>query len=1188
MTVITIREAEGHGRNAELHFEHGETFPLTIQDPFIPEEEQRLAWYFEEHLRFPFTNQDIAAQAAASIRSYGEALFNQVFADRRAYARYQTIIAAGLENLLIEIAGGPEFHRLHWEALWDPDLPAPLAVQAPLLRRNLQVQPVPAALRPSPTINLLLVTARPGEAADVGYRTIARPLVETVQNAGLRVQVDLVRPGSYRALQDHLEQAQDRHGSGYYHVVHFDTHGALLTWEQFKALIENKADPDAEKAPANNLIYNARYGRADLKEYTGVRAFLSLDGPVAGQPDLVEAGELAELLLQHQVPIVVLNACQSGMQVGDRETSLASRLVAAGVQMALAMSYSITVSAAQILIQKLYETLFAGGDLAQAACRGRLELRSRKGRRAYFNQSIDLEDWLLPVVYQNQAQRLQTRDFTPPESQAYYERQARRYTAPPTTYRFVGRDLDVLRIEKRLLERNNILLLRGMGGAGKTTLLHHLAAWWAATGFIEQAFYFAWDQKAWTRQMILDEIARSILPPGEFERSFLPLSEAAQQALLAERLRSRRFLLVLDNLESVTGSHLAVRNTLEPAERQALHSLLQSLRGGNTLALLGSRAGEAWLAPGTFEDEVYELHGLDPEAASDLADLVLARANALRRRQDPDLERLLRLLAGFPLAIQVALANLARQSPGEVLAALQAGDQAIDFQGEQKTESILRSIDYAFGGLEPGVQGLLACLAPFSGVYYTGLNDSYPKALRRQPALAGLPFERWTRVLLEAQDWGLLGPHPQAPGFLALQPTLPYFLRARLSAPEQAGFKAAVEAAYRQVYDGYAGEIFQLTQSKKAQEKQTGLAFASLEYENLLQAVELALAAQASIWEPYRALSVYLDAAQQHRRGLALAEKVLRVLEGYPPDLLRGPLGAELVGVIYDIAQRQLETQQYAEAERAYRKALALLQGLDIYEEKQKAFLSAGIYHQLGMAAQEQRRWEQAEDHYQKALEIKIESGNRYNQAKTYHQLGIVAQEQRRWDQAEAHYQKALEIKIESGDRHSQAATYHQLGMVAQAQRRWEQAEAHYQKALQIYIDFDDRYEQAGTYHQLGIVAQEQRRWEQAEAHYQKALEIYIDFGDRYEQAGTYGQLGLLAEEQGRVHQAQQHLLKCLEIFVEFNDLFSVELAMRNLGRLWRQSGDASLPAAAGQVLGLTPVQVEALWRKMEEGEEAG
>jgi len=67
-----------------------------------------------------------------------------------------------------------------------------------------------------------------------------------------------------------------------------------------------------------------------------------------------------------------------------------------------------------------------------------------------------------------------------------------------------------------------------------------------------------------------------------------------------------------------------------------------------------------------------------------------------------------------------------------------------------------------------------------------------------------------------------------------------------------------------------------------------------------------------------------------------------------------------------------------------------------------------------------------------------------------------VAQEQRRWAQAEDYYQKALALCIEFNDRYSQASTYHQLGRVAQEQRRWEQALDYYLKALPIYVEFND------------------------------------------------------------------------------------------------------------------------------------
>ena len=112
--------------------------------------------------------------AVASITTYGEKLFKQVFAQQNAYSDYRHIVRDGLNTLQIEIAGSPQFHALHWEALKDPRLPQPLALQAAIVRKNLVPQALPAPVRPSGTINVLIVTARPSGGRDVGYRTISR------------------------------------------------------------------------------------------------------------------------------------------------------------------------------------------------------------------------------------------------------------------------------------------------------------------------------------------------------------------------------------------------------------------------------------------------------------------------------------------------------------------------------------------------------------------------------------------------------------------------------------------------------------------------------------------------------------------------------------------------------------------------------------------------------------------------------------------------------------------------------------------------------------------------------------------------------------------------------------------------------------------------------------------------------
>jgi hypothetical protein len=433
-------------------------------------------------------------------------------------------------------------------------------------------------------------------------------------------------------------------------------------------------------------------------------------------------------------------------------------------------------------------------------------LHDDKERRAYFQRTIQLEDWILPVVYQHRRADVKLRDFTQEERVAWLKADVAVHKGPDPAYGFFGRDVDVLRIEKRLLTAGNILLVHGMGGAGKSTLLHHLGGWWQKTGFVDQVFYFGYDEKAWTRQQILHAIAEQLYDPGRFHGSFLALPEELQQADLVQTLKAKRHLLILDNLESITGAALAIQNTLPEAEQKKLKSLLAALKGGRTLALLGSRGHEAWLGKDTFGANVLELGGLDEEAASDLADAILRQYGATKWRADKDFAELLKLLAGYPLALEVILPNLVRQTPAEILAALREGEDKVDLKSDDKTKSILRCIDYSHSNLSAEAQELLLCLAPFSGVFNASLVEHYSEALKKEPELKDLAHERWPKALKQAMNWGLLSSEDGSP-MLRLQPVFPYFLRTRLADPARVTQKAAIERAFRAHYEDMGGSL---------------------------------------------------------------------------------------------------------------------------------------------------------------------------------------------------------------------------------------------------------------------------------------------------------------------------------------------------------------------------------------------
>jgi len=1175
MPVITIREGQqtDSGFEATLTIE-GRNYAIAVSHPLIsPVDEAKWEWYFEQWLQYPMLNAIRAEQVAASIRDYGERLFEQVFGDRRAFGDYVRL-RDDLGALRFEIEGSnPEFQALHWEAMCDRDLPRPLAVDCVMVRKSTQPTPVMAGVNPSPTLNLLMVTARPFKD-DVAYRVVSLPLIEAIANSQLPVKIDLLRPATFEALSKHLEEK----GAGHYHLIHFDCHGALLTYEQCNV---------ASGAAADALTFKQRYGRTQIAPYSGVKAFLVLESDVDGEEDLVEATELAALLTGKRIPVCMLNACQSGKQLGSeaaadqgadyRETSLGSRLMAAGLQMVVAMGYSVTVTAAKVMMAAVYEQIFNRKLLEEAVRLGRRELFNQKERKAYFDYEIPLEDWLLPVVYGAQQVNLNLREFTPQEEEAYFESLGRAFQFVQPEYEFVGRDLDILRIEKALA-RHNMLLLQGMGGTGKTTLLNFLREWWEKTHFAdgeqgEQIFYFGYDERAWTLEQILFALGQRLYDRFEMGR-FQAMSQAAQLPKMVALLRGAGHVLILDNLESVTGEPLAIPNTLPQAEQAKLRDFLARLAGGKTRVIFGSRCGEDWLKAATFQQNVYGLRGLDQEARTLLAQRILARHASPRVKAieaDPEFTRLMKVLAGYPLALEVVLPNLKGQSPSQVLEALQSADFE-DSGSEDKTKSILKCVEYSHSNLSPDAQRLLICLAPFTGFIDRALIPYYTEELQKLEPFQDYDFANFDAAIQEAINWGLLEGMDEANRLLTIQPIFPYFLKTKLASLDEATRKALQEG-FKNHYQGLAGSYDRLMKSKEPQERQMGIFFCRLEYENLYNALQTCLANRESIWNLLLCLNTYLGLLNNNSSKLKLLELVYETQSTYPLQVITQQLALESLLVLGELGNNYYQSKNHQKAKESYHKVIDLCQSIDLEEARSKSTL-ATTHHQLGMVAQELREYGEARQNYQQALAIKIEFGDRYSQASTYGQLGTVALELREYGEVRQNYQQALAIKIEFGDRYSQAGTYHQLGIVAQELREYGEARQNYQQALAIFIEFGDRYYQARTYGQLGILAHDLREYGEARQNYQQALAIFIEFGDRYSQARTYSQLGLLAEELDDLEEAKSNHLQDLQISKEFQDQNRLAFVFQNLSRLYQATQDQSLLETIANVLGVTVEEI--------------
>ena len=216
---------------------------------------------------------------------------------------------------------------------------------------------------------------------------------------------------------------------------------------------------------------------------------------------------------------------------------------------------------------------------------------------------------------------------------------------PAAAGELLGRERELAELRELLSSRRaRLLVLAGAGGSGKTSLALE-AARAAGSSFADGA---AFVDLAPLRdpELVLATIAK---------RLGVPESGEDQLASLAQALRQRELLLVLDNAEHL---HEAAPLYVELLARAAGLSLLVTSRV--VLHLSG--------------EHVYPV---EPLAADDAAALFRRRAHEagarLRLEEDDDLavERICERLDGLPLAIELAAARTRTLAPAELLARLE-------------------------------------------------------------------------------------------------------------------------------------------------------------------------------------------------------------------------------------------------------------------------------------------------------------------------------------------------------------------------------------------------------------------------------------------------------------------------------------------------------------------------------------
>ena len=165
---------------------------------------------------------------------------------------------------------------------------------------------------------------------------------------------------------------------------------------------------------------------------------------------LVYAKELAEVMREHPIPLVFLEACQSAQTEENPSASVAASLLGQGVTAVVAMSHSALVETEHRFIRAFYGELAGGARVGAAMLAGQraLQIGTYRGR-VMGAGDLHLQDWFVPVIYQEaQDPRLVTRL---PSKQACRLNLGRLPSPPPHT--FIGRGRELLKLERLLMKK---------------------------------------------------------------------------------------------------------------------------------------------------------------------------------------------------------------------------------------------------------------------------------------------------------------------------------------------------------------------------------------------------------------------------------------------------------------------------------------------------------------------------------------------------------------------------------------------------------------------------------------------------------------------------------------------------------------------------------------------------------------
>lgn len=669
-----------------------------------------------------------------------------------------------------------------------------------------------------------------------------------------------------------------------------------------------------------------------------------------------------------------------------------------------------------------------------------------------------------------------------------------RHNLPAQLTFFVGRDAERARIAEQLADPScRLLTLVGPGGIGKTRLA--LAAAQEQLELFHDGVYFVALAAVHVPEQIVYTIADAI------DLSLSGQQEPREQLLA--HLKDKELLLVLDNFEHLLSGAAFITEMLGAAPGLKVLATSRELLNLKAEWLIDLRGLSYPSGDSVDKLERFDAINLFVQSAKRLQPDFALEENT------PAVIRICQLVAGMPLALELASGWLRLLTPSEIVMELAQGLDLLESSTRdmpERHQSIRSVFDTSWEFLTRAEREVLGKLAIFRGGFLREAAGSVAGA--SLPTLANLVHKSFlTRT---------------ASGRYERHPLVYQYTYEKLKERQD---YSQVQEKHRLFYTGALQRWGQALSSGRQTEI---LHLLEAELANIRAAFHWAVRAKkvAELHHAFSDLELYFVQANRFREGLELFEVSLTGLESSNPNdqLAKGKVLVSQAHFYYRLGQ-------FDKVAEVAQQGIELLKSVD-----NKLGLMNG-YNKLGITAIQTGDYLEAKRHLEEALSLARSEGLEQKIANYTNNLGLAVTELGSFDQAEQLYREALETNQRLSNFLSKVRNLNNLGDLALLRENYQDAHDFFKTGLSLAKEMDFQQPLPHLLNGLASSTLGLKDYVQAEALAKEAEEVAHTSGERSIQVEALENLGKVMLALDNLEASQTYFIKALEAAWHINGL---------------------------------------------------